>query len=216
MRTVRLDQQTPAWLNWRLAGIGASDATILSGCPVPWPDPTTPRDLWLLKTGQATAPESTFAQRRGSRLEGPARDLYQRHTGNAVRPVCVEHDQYPWLRASLDGLDAWGDLVVEIKAPRRESHADALAGHVPDYYVPQVQHQLYVTGSSLLHYWSYSENKAFGPGERTALVEVRPDPDYQRRLLLAEWEFWGRVVARLWPGEDAAPGAAPGLLAAAR
>jgi len=208
MRYLALEQGTPAWLSWRRQGVGASDATVLMGCDVPWPNPQTPRDLWLQKTARAPAQESTFAMRRGSRLEAPARMLYTQHTGIPVAPVCVEHAMHSWLRASLDGLDPWGEVVVEIKCPRKESHACALDGRVPDYYWPQVQHQLFVTGCPLLHYWSYSEHRDFGQAA-TALVEVRPDSAYQRKLLLAEWEFWARVLyADDWPAPAPEPAAA--------
>jgi predicted phage-related endonuclease len=144
--------------------------------------------------------------RRGLRLEPVARRLYEQRTGHLMEPCCVEHDRHGWLRASLDGLDLAGELVLEVKAPHAGDHRLALAGRVPGHYWPQVQHQLAVTGCPLLHYLSYSENRAFSVGERLALVEVRPDPDYRARLLWAEWCFWGAVVLERWPDGVDSPG----------
>jgi hypothetical protein len=111
----------------------------------------------------------------------------------------VAHDHLDWLRASLDGLDLEGGLVVMLKAPCAADHCEALAGQVPGHYRPQAQHQLAATGLPLLHFASYSENRAFSRRERLAVVEVRPEPAYQAKLLYAEWCFWGCVVLDRWP-----------------
>jgi putative phage-type endonuclease len=198
MRYVRLGQGGAAWEAWRRGGIGSSDAAAVMGVS-PW---QTPRQLWEVLTGRAPPPQTTFAMRRGLRLEPVARRLYECRTGRLMEPCCVLHDRHDWLRASLDGLDLAGGVVLEIKAPDADTHRLALAGEVPAHYRPQVQHQLLVSGARLLHYASYSENRAFGPQERLALVEVAPDPGYQARLLYAEWCFWGRVVLGHWPGDE--------------
>jgi hypothetical protein len=137
--------------------------------------------------------------RRGLRLKPAARRLYEERTGQRAEPCCVVHDRHDWLRASLDGLDVEGGLVVMLKAPCAADHRTALTGTVPARYRPQVQHQLAATGLTLLHFVSYSENRAFSTRERLAVVEVRPEPAYQARLLYAEWCLWGCVVLDHWP-----------------
>jgi putative phage-type endonuclease len=194
MRYVRLKQGGPRWRAWRLGGIGSDDAGPIMGA-VPW---MTARKLWEVLTGRAPPEPTTFAMRRGLRLEPVARRLYEERTGRLMQPCCVQ-GRHDWMRASLDGLDLEGRLVLEVKAPEREVHWEALEGRVPERYWPQVQHQLAVTGAPLLHYASYSEARAFGPSDRLAVVEVRPDPAYQARLAYAEWCFWGRVVVGHWP-----------------
>jgi putative phage-type endonuclease len=162
----------------------------------PW---QTARQLWEVRTGRAAPAATTYAMRRGLRLEPVARRAYERRTGVPMEPCCALHDHHDWLRASLDGLDLSGQLVLEVKVPDAAAHRLALAGRVPGRYWPQVQHQLLVTGAARLHYASYSEARAFGAGGRLAVVEVGPDAAYQARLLYAEWCFWGRVVLGVWP-----------------
>ena len=173
MRFVSLVQGSPRWHEWRAGGIGGSDAAAILGLS-PW---CAPLLLWQRKTGRAPEQEVSFAMRRGQKLEPVARRLYEGLVGWEAPPVCVEHPTRPWLRVSLDGLDPWGDVPLEIKCPNGDAHRLALDGRVPDYYAPQVQFQLLVTGARVLHYVSYNPSACFGAGEQlSAPVEVRPDP----------------------------------------
>jgi putative phage-type endonuclease len=127
---------------------------------------------------------------RGKRLEPLARLKYQQITGIRVRPVCVVHDELPWLRASLDGLSEDGQIVLEIKCPNDKAHFTALRGNVPAYYFAQTQHQLAVTGCPVLHYWSYTDSDDFAPEEQVALVKVLPNREYIERLVARERLLW--------------------------
>jgi putative phage-type endonuclease len=199
MRYVRLQQGSEHWRVWCQGGIGSSDAAAIMGVS-PW---QTAWQLWKVLTRRAAAEPPTFAMRRGRRLEPLARRLYEARTGCLMEPCCVVNERHDWLRASLDGLDLTGALVLEIKVPNVDAHRLALAGQVPDCYWPQVQHQLAVTGAPRLHYASYSENRLFDAAQRLAVVEVFPDAAYQAHLLHAEWCFWGRVLLDYWPDHEA-------------
>jgi len=181
---LELQQNSGAWLAWRRGGVGASDAPVIMGVS-PWMDLET---LWLEKTGRHAGRPSSHAMRRGQVLEPEARERYIRATGVHVEPVCLEHATRDWMRASLDGLSADGEVVVEIKCPGGADHGRALDGEVPDKYVPQLQHLLAVSGAGLCHYWSYRDGEG-------ALIEVVPDRAYIRRLVEREHEFWRHVVA---------------------
>jgi putative phage-type endonuclease len=190
-----LVQGSEAWLAWRKCGLGASDAAAILGLS-PW---VSARELWEELTGRKELPRAqNYAMRRGQRLEPKVRRWYEARYGVAMPAVCAVHSKHPWLRASLDGFDWLTGTILEAKAPDLKAHRLALADEVPEYYWPQVQHQLFCTGSELLHYVSYSENKAFAEAEQYALVEVRPDPDYQAALLWEEWLFWGKVQLDRW------------------
>lgn len=174
-----LIQGTPAWHAWRNQGIGASDAPAILGVS-PW---MTIYQLWELKTGRRAPFAGNAATRRGSEMEAQARAAYEAHTGIIVQPHCRTHPELDWMRASLDGIDLDGRLILEVKCPGKEDHATAIQGKVPEKYIPQVQHQLAVSGAELCHYWSYD-------GDMGILVEVRPDEDYIRALIEAEIAFW--------------------------
>jgi len=64
---------------------------------------------------------------------------------------------------------------------------------VPLKYIPQVHHQLIVTGAKVLHYISYSNY--FPAAKSLALVVVPMDNQLQDLLLQAEQEFWDEVLA---------------------
>ncbi len=189
MKYVDLQQGTAAWLAWLRGGLGGSDAPAILGLS-PW---KTPERLLQELSGQVEPEESTFAMRRGQRLEPLGRAEYEHRTGVGMEPCCAEHDHTVWMRASLDGLNLLGDILVEIKWPKYTDHESALFGRVPDYYVAQVQHQLHVSGAQVAHYFSCSEHSRFALEDRFTLVEVRPDEGYIARLVAEESRFWERL-----------------------
>lgn len=189
MQIFDLDQNGPDWHRWRAQGLGGSDApTIMNDNNFQCPD-----ELLAVKHGRKVIRE-TDAMRRGKEREPIARVKYQQMTGIRCRPVCVVHDEFPWLRASLDGLSEDGQTVLEIKCPTSPgTHYQALANKVPRYYWAQVQHQLAVTGCPVLHFFTYFPNDSLFPVEKQcALVKVLPDQAYIQRLIAHEKRFWER------------------------
>jgi hypothetical protein len=51
------------------------------------------------------------------RFEHVARRLYIEQRGTHVEPVCLEHAERSWMRASLDDWSAAASLVAEIRCP---------------------------------------------------------------------------------------------------
>jgi putative phage-type endonuclease len=188
MKKIDLNQAGPDWHRWRREGLGGSDVSALVDGTY-----TSPDELLEIKLGLRTVAEND-AMRRGKRLEPEARAKYIEVSGNEVVPMCAEHEEYPFMRASLDGLSSDGKLVLEIKCPGYWPHRRALKGYVPSYYVAQVQHQLFVTGAERADYFSYRpDDEELRESDRWALIEVFPDPDYQRRLLKAAQRFWDKL-----------------------
>ena len=191
-RIERLEQNTPEWRRWRMEGIGSSDAPVIMGEGAF----KTRRVLWAIKTGRARDFAGNPASRRGHALEHAARRAYELELGDQMEPLCLVHDRFEWMRASLDGLSFDGSTVLEIKCPLsvRDLNA-AQQGRVPSHYYGQLQHQLEVTGAAEAHYWSYD-------GRVGRLVRIRPDRDYLKRLVDEEGEFWRRVKENRWPELD--------------
>jgi putative phage-type endonuclease len=189
-----LEQHTAPWHLWRAGGVGGSDAPIIMGCRAgdeSWP---TVEDLIAEKLGK-TRREESFAMRRGRKLEPAIRKALEIKTGLILRPRCVQHNQTPWLRASLDGSDFWGKVIAELKAPNVVDHEIALGGVVPRHYFPQVQHVLAASDADVCLYASYSVAERFGGEPSLAVIEVRHNAEYQAELLAREEEFWNRVLA---------------------
>jgi putative phage-type endonuclease len=191
-RVERLVQGTPEWQRWRLQGIGGSDAPVIMGDS----RYRTPRVLWTIKTGKTGEQSDSAAAQRGRDLEGLARQVYEARLGIQMEPLCVTHDRLDWMRASLDGISFDAAVILEIKCPlSSRDHALARAGQIPPHYIAQLQHQLEVTGAEEAHYWSFD-------GKEGVLVCARPEPEYIRRLVDAEEEFWQRVIENRWPGDE--------------
>ena len=155
----------------------------------PW---RTPYQLWEEKVFGIDNDSDSPAMKRGRDLEETARQEFERMMGTSVIPQNVVHLEKPWLRASLDGIDVFGNIVVEIKCPNKEDHFVALNKKVPNKYFPQVQHQLAVTDLDKMYYFSYD-------GSKGVIVEVKRDQQYIDELLAKEEEFWGLVVTQTPP-----------------
>lgn len=185
---IMLRQGTPEWLRWRADGIGGSDAPSIMGVS-PY---ASAAKLLREKLGQDER-EQTFAMKRGSRLEEQARRALEERTGVLLEPACMQSFERPWMRASLDGIDVWGDVICEIKCPGMQDHRTAFDGDVPEKYYPQCQHNLAVSGASICLYASWSPEKGAAVGKPLVIVEVRPDREYIERLVAEEEAFM-----RLW------------------
>jgi putative phage-type endonuclease len=109
----RPHQNTPEWHRWRIQGIGASDARVIMG-ETPF---KTAKTLWALKTGRLREEPAGPAARRGRELESFARRAYERQTRTQMEPLCLVHQEFEWMRASLDGLSFDNSTLLEIKCP---------------------------------------------------------------------------------------------------
>ncbi len=188
-RIERLHQNTPQWHRWRRQGIGASDAPVIMG-EAPF---KTPRTLWSIKTGRVQEDPAGPAARRGRELERFARRAYERRTGIQMEPLCLVHQDFEWMRASLDALSFDGSTLLEIKCPLNlRDRTSAQEGRIPSQYHAQLQHQLEVSGAQQAHYWSFH-------GSEGILIEIRPDREYAKRLVEAEATFWQLVRENRWP-----------------
>ncbi len=204
MRILDLKQQSREWHEWRAKRFGASDALLLAGVKPPWKDPPTLARLFAEKTGRMQRPESDYAMRRGNRLEPIARRKAEEIFGHPWEPLCVEHDEYPFLASSLDGLDDWGESLLEIKAPNLKAHTCASEGFVPDYYFPQVQYQGLITQARNLYYASISLNKEFGSEHEPHIVvlNIQPDPEYQKGLFNLALTFFDCLKKDIEPDPE--------------
>jgi len=182
---VELEQGTPAWLEWRRQGIGASDAPTIMG-ENPW---KTALQLLEEKCGARDIP-SNGAMARGSALEPEARLRYEATSGLQMAPACMQSIKYEWLRASVDGISSDGNRVVEIKCGESVYRKTAQARQPPHYYFGQLQHILAVTDLNEIDFWCYLPNRP------EILLAIKRDEKYIERMLGAEEAFWTELVRR--------------------
>ena len=179
---MQYQQNTPEWLSFRKNKIGASDAPVIMEVS-PW---KTPYQLWEEKLG-VRENVTTAAMQRGTDMEEEARQAFEKESGLVVFPhvrVSKEHD---WMIASLDGMDAEEKHMVEIKCPGKEDHEKAMDGVIPEKYLPQLQHQLCVTGLDFGYYFSYSRSAA-------RILVIERDDKYISKLIKKEQEFYSCMM----------------------
>jgi hypothetical protein len=133
------------------------------------------------------------AMTRGLELEPAAFRAYEAVTGELAQRVGFLADDDLLIGASPDGVIGNFAGVLELKVPNPATHVGYLrAGVLPPDYLPQVMHQLLVSGAEYCDFMSYGPN--FPEGLQTFLVRVkRADVDldgYRAELLrfLAEVE----------------------------
>jgi putative phage-type endonuclease len=125
---------------------------------------------------------------RGVALERTARSRYCLAIGVTVEPTCVQSLARPWQRASLDGLSAKGERVVEIKCGLATYQRAAAKSRPPRHHYAQLQHILAVTGLDVIDYWCYV------PSRPPIRLEVRRDEPHLERLVAAEEAFRNRFA----------------------
>lgn len=178
----------------RRSGIGGSDANaILSG------DRDRIVRLWNEKRGLVPAEDlsSVLPVMLGTWTEAFNRQWYERETGHLVSRVgaslaCQKH---AFRRCTLDGYIEARDCVFEAK------HVGAFykSDDVLERYMPQLQHNMAVTGAPLAVL-----SVIFG-NQRWETFEVASDWLYQEDLLIAEARFWDCVRS----GEEPVPAPLP-------
>lgn len=176
---MRLQQNTPEWLEFRKNYLGASDAPIIMGIS-PW---RTRYQLWKDKIGIGEPQPMSNAMQRGVDMEESARDWFVYTTGIKICPEVVLHPEIPYLMASIDGISSDLQTIVEIKCPGRQDHSIAKNGTVPAKYYPQLQHQIEVCGVKKAYYLSYD-------GKDGVLLVVERDDTYIEDMLEQHADFW--------------------------
>jgi putative phage-type endonuclease len=182
---------------FRSKGLGSSDAATLMNIS-PWKDITT---LWKEKCGLLTDGEKfrgNWATNRGQNLEPIARDMYNKLTNWNMKPKQIVFPYNPIFRASFDGVDVDAQKCIEIKCPGKKAHQQAIEGIVPEYYQPQVQWLLMVSGLPVCDYVSWD-------GKDTSdlvIISVYRDEMIIQELKTRALEFWDCVVKKIPPPTD--------------
>lgn len=174
----------PDRLDARNRGIGGSDANIiLSG------DEDRVLQLWREKRGEAEPEDlgSRLAVMLGCWTEEFNRQWYEQLSGQRVVDAGTAHvcPTYRWRRCTLDGRIAETGAIFEAK----HTNAFARPDEVLERYMPQLQHNMAVTGVERAVL-----SVIFG-NARYETIEVAADWLYQSNLLKAEKAFWSAVLS---------------------
>lgn len=180
-------QESADWMAARCGMFTASRASDLMARTKSGPSASRGNLLALLAVERLTGhPVETYqndAMRRGTELEGEARDAYSFATGEPVQESgFVACGKLPRTGCSPDGLIG-DDGLVEIKCPASMAkHLDALRNnsHAQEYRW-QLQHQLLVTDRQWVDAVSYDPR--FPEHLQLAIVRVRRDDEAIQSLI---------------------------------
>jgi predicted phage-related endonuclease len=176
-------QLTASDVAQRRDALGGSDANIiLSG------DSERIRQLWREKRGEAEPADlsTNLSVMLGCWTEAFNRQWFEQLTGQRVLGCGLSFvsRQHDWRRCTVDGLVEGADSIWEAK----HTSAFAKPDEVLERYMPQLQHNMAVTG-----YDKAALSVIFG-NHKFEIFEVAADWLYQIELLEAEQAFWECVM----------------------
>ncbi len=174
-----LEQGSQAWHKARKNKIGASDATAIMGVS-PW---TTPYQLWQRKLGLIPEQEENDSMRRGKELEVKARQLCCQLLECELFPLTIVPENDEWMICSYDGITLDKRIAVEIKCPGKQDHGKAESGQIPDKYIPQLNHQMYVCDLDEIYYFSYGKTSF-------KMLKYKRNENEINKQILIEKRFW--------------------------
>lgn len=190
MRYINHEQGSPAWLEYRKTGIGASEAPIVMGLS----HYCTPSLLYKRKKGLVAEQFVTDKMRAGNVLEPHARQHAIDLWGINLRPVVVEMDEFPFLFASLDGIHEESQTIIEIKSSDL-LYEKAKKGVIDPMYICQMQDQMMVTGYKKVKFLAFD-------GFDCHLIEVKRDDDYIAIMKEKLIEFYNCLLSGTEPIDE--------------
>lgn len=199
MKIHSLVQNTPEWHEFRRHHHGASEASAMLGL-----SPYKTRAELLREKATGIVPEVDEATQQifdhGHEVEALARPLIEKIIGEDLYPVtCTNDEVCPGLSASCDGLTMMGDTAFEHKQWNKVLAESVRNGVLPEEHQPQCQQLLLVTGADLLIF-AVSD----GTEENLTWMEVRPDAEYQQRIV-AGWKQFDEDLVNYSPEPVEAP-----------
>lgn len=189
--------------DWRLNYIGGSDAgRIMSG---DW------YTLFMEKTGRQEHEDLSWVLpvQMGNVTEALNVKWYENVSGNKVsrkgQHVICEDDNLRFLACTLDGY-VYPNTVFQAK------HVNAFAKpeEVHDKYLPQVTHEMIVTGATTAHL------SVFIGTLKHEVIQINLDPFYAEEYIAQARRFWEHVTTDTPPQSNAEPAAFVPKMAALR
>lgn len=193
-----IDQRSDEWRQLRLGRLTSSCAADMLATRKDKSEAAGRRNLRVrlaLERVTGRSCESGYesaAMLQGKEREADARGLYEAITGCFLRSVgFVAHDSL-LAGCSPDGVVGEYEGLVEAKCPLAATHWDYLrTGTVPDEYVKQVQHQLWITGANWCDWISFHPD--FPEPLRMKLVRIDRDQAAMKAYELLVRQFLAEV-----------------------
>lgn len=174
------------WLEQRRGGIGGSDVAAMLGLS----KYKTPYQLYLDKRGELPEVEDNENMYWGRELEPVIRKRYEQETGLTAifDEGIIQHPEYPFMLANLDGRIESVETVLEIKTARTgDGWGEIGTADIPLAYSLQCQWYLMITG------YPVADVAVLIGGSDFRLYQIKEDKELQCLLKDAAIEFWQRV-----------------------
>lgn len=184
---LNVEQGSQEWLDIRKTHITGTDAAIILG-KNPW---KTPYKLWSQKMGLVEPDKVNSKMLAGQKYEPVARARFEELIGNAYPPTVNINPEEPWMMASTDGVSLSRLEMIEIKCSEK-MFKSVDEGVIPDYYYPQVQHNLACTGAERCHFIGYWKGEI-------DYITVERDEDYISDMIEKERTFFFDHLAKNVP-----------------
>ena len=191
MKKLILEQGSDEWLEFRKTGVGASDLAAIIGIS-PFKKAI---DVYNEKLNLAPPQFMSNAMLRGNVYEGEARDKHNQVHNCNFQPLVVQHEEFDFFYASLDGYDESSNQILEIKVPTSQTLMSKVScGNIPDYYESQIQWQMFISGAVSAVFAVYCP-------ESGVMEEILVDRDEGRIEYLKEsaMDFWDLITNRIEP-----------------
>lgn len=201
---VQTEQRSEAWFEARLSRVTGSmaahvwDKTKKGERTAGW---TSYQDQLLAEALTGISADDVFVTRdmqRGIELEPVARNALARLLGVQVRETGFLAHKHLRIGSSLDGDIDDFRAVVELKCPKTTTQLRYIeAGVVPDTYMGQGLHNLYVSGAEVLYFGSFDDR--LPPHLQLFVKEVSakdmPLEEYERELVAFTTQLEERIQA---------------------
>ena len=199
MKLVNLIQGTQEWHDFRATKFTASDAAAMLGL-----SPYKTRAQLLDEKATGYTEEVTPAKQalfdRGHAAEAAARIILEDDCGYEYFPVTGVSEEWDRMAASLDGQTFDETQIMEHKL-WNEKLAAYIQEHddLPETHWPQVEHQLYVSGSCLCSFIVSN-----GTQDNWVQLDYESKPE-RRQAVIDGWREFEADLANHKPAEKKAP-----------
>lgn len=176
-KILNIIQGSQEWLSLRKTKITATDtAKIMNLSPF-----CTPLQLWEEKLGLREPQPINDKMREGTLLEEEAREFINK-SGTDFKPIVLESVEFPFMMASLDGMNSSGD-ILEIKCGV-SSFINAEVENIEPYYYSQCQKQMFVANRDTICYCAYRNP------EKYKCITIKRDDTFIEKMIEAEKQFY--------------------------
>jgi putative phage-type endonuclease len=178
-KKIDVKQGSDLWLALRKQFVCASEASAIMGMN-PW---CSRQEVLERKLGLIPEVQENDAMRRGKELEPLARSCAEKQIDELFIPEVYVSKEYAFMCASYDGVSLDKKKILEVKCANKKNHELAKKQKIPDYYRPQIQHQISILDIDFCYYYSFD-------GDRGIVVQVARDEEFIKKMIEMEWEFY--------------------------